>query len=159
FDGRIPAGRRVPNVVSLRDLPATVLDLAAVRGPTTIPGTSLTRYWTDAPDDGSVALAQLGKAEPADLARPAIDRLMPGVDSAMVAVFDERTHLLRRTTKAYEEMYAYRVDEKEERNLLGADSASAIADSLRGLIRRALAEDRTNPRLVPQVATAKASSW
>jgi arylsulfatase A-like enzyme len=42
--GRVPAGTRVPVSVSLRDLPATILDLAGVApGEARVPGTSLLR--------------------------------------------------------------------------------------------------------------------
>jgi arylsulfatase A-like enzyme len=41
-----PAGQRVSPVVSLRDIPATVLDLAGIRDPR-VPGTSLAGLWRD----------------------------------------------------------------------------------------------------------------
>lgn len=39
------AGRRIPDPVSLRDLPATILELAGAASPP-LPGRSLSRYWT-----------------------------------------------------------------------------------------------------------------
>lgn len=44
FGDRVPGGTRVPTPVSLRDLPATVLDLLGVRDGT-VPGASLVRFW------------------------------------------------------------------------------------------------------------------
>jgi len=46
--GRVPAGRRVPQAVSLRDLPATIMDLVGVPRPG-FPGASLARFWNGAP--------------------------------------------------------------------------------------------------------------
>src|SRR5205085_8095982 len=43
--GRVPAGRRVKEFVSLRDLPATVLDLLRLEGRGWFPGRSLARFW------------------------------------------------------------------------------------------------------------------
>lgn len=42
---RAPAGRSVPVPVSLRDLPATVVDLLGTGGSSSFPGRSLARYW------------------------------------------------------------------------------------------------------------------
>ncbi len=44
YPGGVPAGRVITDAVSLRDLPATVLDIAGVRD-TEIPGRSLARFW------------------------------------------------------------------------------------------------------------------
>lgn len=46
FPSRVPAERRVAASVSLRDLPATILDLSGHTDPVGFPGQSLTRYWT-----------------------------------------------------------------------------------------------------------------
>ncbi|HZM27011.1 MAG TPA: sulfatase-like hydrolase/transferase [Gemmatimonadales bacterium] len=44
FPGKVPAGRRVPEPVSLRNLAATVLDLTGP-GAAPLPGCSLARFW------------------------------------------------------------------------------------------------------------------
>ena len=48
----IPAGGRVETLVSLRDLPATILDVAGIANRADIPGASLARCW-DAPGHAS----------------------------------------------------------------------------------------------------------
>jgi arylsulfatase A-like enzyme len=45
FPGRVPAGLRVHHPVSLRDLPATIVDLLEFKHDSTFPGRSLARYW------------------------------------------------------------------------------------------------------------------
>jgi arylsulfatase A-like enzyme len=42
---RVPAGAKVSDVVSLRDLPATIMDLLKLDDKTSFPGNSLARYW------------------------------------------------------------------------------------------------------------------
>ena len=46
--GKVPAGLRVPTAVSLRDLPATVLDVLGLGASARYPGRSLTRFWNGA---------------------------------------------------------------------------------------------------------------
>jgi arylsulfatase A-like enzyme len=48
FPPRVPAGRRIPAVVSLRDVPATLLDLAGIAAAGGLPGTSLVSLWDPA---------------------------------------------------------------------------------------------------------------
>lgn len=47
FPGRVPAGRRVATHVSLRDVPATVLDLIGIPEPHPLPGATLRAAWED----------------------------------------------------------------------------------------------------------------
>ena len=44
FSSHLPAGKRIQDVVSLRDLPSTILDLLEVKAPN-LPGNSLVQYW------------------------------------------------------------------------------------------------------------------
>ncbi len=46
FPGRVPAGADVREPVSLRDVPATILDLIGAGGPPLLPGRSLSARWT-----------------------------------------------------------------------------------------------------------------
>jgi arylsulfatase A-like enzyme len=47
FPSRAPAGQSVAEPVSLRDLPATVMDLLQIEDGVPFPGRSLARYWKD----------------------------------------------------------------------------------------------------------------
>jgi len=54
--GGVPSGRRASQVVSLRDLPATVIDLVGCTGAREFPGSSLRQCWTGTePDDSHEA--------------------------------------------------------------------------------------------------------
>ena len=49
FPGRIPAGLREADPVSLADIPATVLGVLDLKGAAPIAGASLSRYWNTSP--------------------------------------------------------------------------------------------------------------
>src|SRR5262249_29211989 len=49
FASRIPAGRRLSRVASLRDIPATIVDLIGLKSESPFPGTSLARRWDSQP--------------------------------------------------------------------------------------------------------------
>jgi arylsulfatase A-like enzyme len=51
FPGKVPENLRIRSPVTLRDLPATVLDLTGVSG-TAIPGTSWARLWEPGAEPG-----------------------------------------------------------------------------------------------------------
>jgi arylsulfatase A-like enzyme len=59
FPGRVPAGVRVRQPVSLRDLPVTLLSLADSAAPPSLPGVSLTGAWQRSDFRGSDILAEL----------------------------------------------------------------------------------------------------
>ncbi|HXG43474.1 MAG TPA: sulfatase [Gemmatimonadales bacterium] len=56
WPGHVPPDRVVPDPVSLRDVPATILALAGVEAAPAFPGRSLSRFWTDPPAPGADTL-------------------------------------------------------------------------------------------------------
>lgn len=52
YPGTVPAGLRVSRPVALRDIGATIADLARLPGAFPIPGRSLTRFWRDSANVG-----------------------------------------------------------------------------------------------------------
>jgi arylsulfatase A-like enzyme len=107
YPSRVPSGPRPPQVVSLRDLPATVLDLLGCTGPFELPGTSLRRYW-----DGS---------EPEEPAPPLFASLRPsaGYDAPHLhldGVIAEGKHYIR-SGEGGEELYDFDHDPLEQRDL------------------------------------------
>ena len=50
FPSRVRAGKRFQEAISLRDLPATVIDLADLETETSFVGNSLARFWKDPPN-------------------------------------------------------------------------------------------------------------
>jgi arylsulfatase A-like enzyme len=52
WPGKVPTGIRVADAVTLRDLPATAVDLLGLERPSPFPGRSLARYWRGAESGG-----------------------------------------------------------------------------------------------------------
>ena len=63
FPAHIPANKRISSPVSMRNLPATVLDLLGQSNEAGFPGQSLTRYWVESPSiilaDGDKILSEM----------------------------------------------------------------------------------------------------
>ncbi|MBK8005270.1 MAG: sulfatase [Gemmatimonadetes bacterium] len=87
-EDRAPAGVRVTETVSLRDVMATVLDLAAVSPPVAPRGRSLARYWQEGAEPG-VALAELSWVPRAPPGSPA------QLGDARALIIDDQEFILR----------------------------------------------------------------
>lgn len=110
YPAGLPAGRRVDTLVSLRDLPATILDIAGIKH-ADFPGTSLSQTWR-----------QPGLCVQGDIVAELIKGI--NVDPAFrnyrgdaVARLDERFHYIR-NGDGTEELFEYRIDPQERRNLV-----------------------------------------
>ena len=64
----IPGGRRVATRTSLRDIPATILDVTGIEVAPQFPGSSLARYWAATPPSGG-SDAVLAEVEQADFGK------------------------------------------------------------------------------------------
>ena len=122
---RIPAGVRVENPVSLRDVPATLLDLAGGGEPGGLPGVSLAGRWD------STRSGRMGSAVTAHVIR-AHDINAKGRNAAtwLETVLDQDYHYIR-SGVGLEELYAWRTDSLEKKNLVHSPSALSIIRRLR----------------------------
>jgi arylsulfatase A-like enzyme len=127
--GRAPAGARLPSLASLRDLPATLLELTGVPNPG-LPGHSLVALWTQ----GSEAVT--------DTLLAALDyhRLMPKWPPAPVlrgnmrsVVIDSLQYILN--GDGIEELYHLGRDPWETRNLVTAPAYQADLARYRAALR------------------------
>lgn len=110
---RVPAGRRVDSVVSLRDVPSTLLELAGLRG-AKLPGTSLSTYWSVAPSVmSSPALAEAEQPE------NQVNR-WPTSYGPMKALVTNEYHYIRRGD-GEERVYAWRGDTAGRGELTATD--------------------------------------
>jgi arylsulfatase A-like enzyme len=109
YPGRVPAGARVGDVVSLRDLPATILDLAGISNERAIPGTSLIGVLH--PENGrrSPVIAQTEKTE-------AWWGTVPTRRGSMESLLDDRLHYIR-ISNGEEQLFDYRTDYAELNDL------------------------------------------
>jgi arylsulfatase A-like enzyme len=145
--GRAPAGQLVVAPVSLRDLPATIVDLVGIGSEPWFPGRSLARFWS--PGDGGKAL------EADDVLAEYEDEELPSSDSDRYwrSLSSEDMVYVRRPGGA-EELYNFADDPAEARNLAaGSPDADAALDRLRASLDRLLAPGlgrelraRTSPR-------------
>jgi arylsulfatase A-like enzyme len=141
YPARVPADRRVPALVSLRDLPQTMLDLAGFTD-AGFPGRSLGRHLGDstAPVAGAVAheVARARFFFEQDAYKP------PERQRSMEALFTDRVHWIRGPA-GEESLYAFRDDPEEAKDLSDAEGYAAVRDSLRALARTPPARVRRAP--------------
>jgi arylsulfatase A-like enzyme len=129
-----PAGRTVDSPVSLRDLPATVVDLLGMSTASPFLGHSLAAYWKLAPgaapsDVGSPAFSEQANAIAFEK-QPGHGREHPGFQMSLVA----SDHHYVRDGMGVEQVYDLRLDPFEQVNLMG----SAVGDEVVPVFRRML---------------------
>jgi arylsulfatase A-like enzyme len=105
FPGRVPAGARVARAVSLRDLPATILDLAGLPAGA-LPGTSLAAAWRDSAGVLSPVLAEV-RQQPSPLGD------YPTARGDLTALADERWYYIRNHGTGQEELFSWTIDTAE----------------------------------------------
>lgn len=123
YPTRVPAGVRVREVVTLRDLPATLLDLAGINARGGLPGVSFARTWSGIHTPGSQAISEVS-AGINSLPQEPVSR------GAMRSLIDDDAHYIR-NGNGIEELYGWRSDFSESRDLARADSAQTILNRLR----------------------------
>jgi arylsulfatase A-like enzyme len=125
----VPAGTRVERMVSLRDIPATIADLAAL-GPT-LPGHSLARLWRG--DETAPVSPPLAEQERGIN----LDRSLPVMKGRMQTIFDDNWQYIVVGDKS-EELYAYRRDPEAQFDLAETDSGRAVLPAMRALLEESL---------------------
>lgn len=123
YPARVAGHTRVAAPVTLRDLAATVIDLAGLSRQVRLPGTSFAATTGDAGSarDGSAMVAEVERA-----IRP--EPNTPVRFGPMRSLLDERFHYIRRGD-GFEELFDYRADPSELRNL------GATAEGQREIVR------------------------
>jgi arylsulfatase A-like enzyme len=136
-----PAGRVVGSPVSLRDLPATVVDQAGLAVGSPFPGRSLSAYWGLAPGPvpsgvSSAALAE--QSSPAAL-RPEI-RGGLGHGGFQMSLLASGRHYIR-DGKGAERLYDLAADPFERVNLMEAPEGPRVVGPFRRMLLEVLTED------------------
>jgi arylsulfatase A-like enzyme len=129
-----PAGRVVDNPVSLRDLPATVVDQIGLAAGSPFPGQSLASYWHSSPGQ-----MQAGNATPAlsDLATATAFELQPagarGHNGFQMSLLASGHHYIRDGV-GMETLYDLKKDPFEQANLIGTSSGDNAVAAFRKLL-------------------------
>ena len=140
YPAKVPAGVRVSQQVSLRDLAATLVDLGGFPDGRGLGGTSLAPTWHSPDARASAPLSELSKgvnADPKNL----------NAKGDMRALADDSLHYIRNGDGSFE-MYAYRRDPREEVNLAKGPHA-ALKPAYEAAAQRALDGD-VRPPVVPR---------
>jgi len=139
--GGIPEGVSVPQPVTLRDLPATVLDLIAAPASAALPGRSLARHWRSGGD--SLGALSRDSASPifgeVDYARN-LPSSTPVSQGSMKSVVVDGHHFIRGGDGS-EDLFDVRSDPWERKNVLSDSSRGDVVRRARALIEEARARD------------------
>jgi arylsulfatase A-like enzyme len=117
YPDKVPEGMRVPAAVTLRDIPATLLELVGVPSDSDLGGKSLTRYWTRDPDGlpAEPVLSELNYwGEEQDIIKP----WDPVYSGSMKSLVLGNLHYIR-NEHAVEEVFDLDADPGERSNLIG----------------------------------------
>ena len=139
FPQRVPEGRRVEARVTLRDLPATVIDMLPKANGSGMPGMSLAGLWTGARPAPDAAIAEVRQADWAVDANP----WYPAAKGDMASLTDDRYHYIRNGDGS-EELYDVAADPNERNDLAKREDSrhlleqyrQALADSIGSLPQR-----------------------
>jgi arylsulfatase A-like enzyme len=145
FPPRVPAGTQVRGLASLRDLAATIVDLAGLADEARLPGRSLARLWTQpgAPQEQVIAF---------ELARGLnVNPAFPNANGPMAAVYVDGLKYIR-DGEGREALFDIAGDSAEERDLAGAPEREADLRRARAALDSALAAPRTG---VPDTAPVR----
>ena len=136
YPGRLSPGEIVPDPVSLRDIPATVLDLIGISNGATFPGNSLTRYM-----DASDPLIK----QPSELilnevtTRSGRPNFYPIFEGDMKAIETNGMRYILRGDGS-EELFDSTNDPEELHDLAGTPEGQAVLPEIRDLLNHILAQ-------------------
>ncbi len=122
----------VHETVSLRDLPATILDLVGLRDGSPFPGRSLAVLWSDpssraSPDATGAVLSELSRPNPGS---PNGGR-SPARRGPLISVAEAEYVYIRNRGDGTEELYNERLDPGEVQNLSGVEAMQPVLERLR----------------------------
>lgn len=136
FPSHVPAGKRIREPVTLRDLPATVLDLVGFQGDDYFPGYSLARFWNSEGDSCKPEENTLLAEVRAGINTPESEPISKGKMKSLVS--GGYHYILNGDGR--EELYDFVDDEDEESNLAGLEEGRGMLPRFRRLLSEVLSE-------------------
>jgi arylsulfatase A-like enzyme len=137
--GGIATAQVVEEPVSLRDLAATIVDVAGVGDGAPFPGQSLARSWKQPlpvaparPASASPSLAEVVPNDPLRRDSWGVPEPLPPLG----AVKDQDWSYIRREGDAREELFHLRQDPKEQHNLAGSPATRSTLEQMRAALGR-----------------------
>lgn len=136
--GRVPEERRIEAAVSLRNLPATILDVVGIESDGRIPGMSWSRLWAGSDAPGEPDSLILSSLEPKRRTPPNHRNALGELRS----LIDGSYHYVHNGDGS-EELYAFPGDPEERTNLIAGEEGRAPLERMRASLRRI---DSLHPR-------------
>jgi arylsulfatase A-like enzyme len=130
YPPRVPGGKRVVRATSLRDLAATITDLAGLPETEWLPGSSLVPLM--ASGDSATTSPVVSFAHRTINLPPRF----PAARGDMYSVIDDSLHYIRNTGDNGEELFAWKTDREERRDLSKTPEGESKLQGLRALARR-----------------------
>ncbi len=140
---RLPQGLSVAEFVTLRDLPATMLDVTGVENEALLPGRSLTRFWEGDSGTGREGEPQALLSEVSKGIRKQKSKPVSRGDMKSLAL--NGLHYIK-NGDGVEELYDLKVDRAEERDLAGLPERRAGLLQFRALLPLSLVGKSAVPK-------------
>ena len=139
FPDHLPAGERVQEPVSLRDIPATILDLIGFPGISPFPGSSLVHYLDSSGNisagDQEAILAEVSQTSWRPSYYPSYAGNMKSIE------FDGLRYIL--SGDGSEELYDFNLDPQELHDLASTPEGQAALPEYRRLLEKLLTQTST----------------
>jgi arylsulfatase A-like enzyme len=147
--GGSPPARQIAETVSMRDLPATIVDFLGLQEGSPFPGSSLAELWkssSGSPADLAAALSPaLSEVVPLDGFNPDPAQVLTP-RSPLAALSDQSWTFIRRDGEPREELFHWREDPNEQNNLAGAPASAGVLEGMRQALNRLTAGPLTPDR-------------
>jgi arylsulfatase A-like enzyme len=130
YPPRIPGGHRVREAVSLRDVPATILDFIGFEGGTPLPGTSLASCWAEGEDGCRTSTVLLSEVSEAPWERPS---WVPAAKGPLRSLIVDGLHYIQ-DGDGTESLYDLHADPEETVDLSKSDAGVMMLPRLRNLL-------------------------
>jgi arylsulfatase A-like enzyme len=139
FPSRVPAGTRVHEPVTLRNIPATVVDLIKFKGKPFFPGDSFLQHWSGGRFPGRATTPLLSEVH------KSMNQVewFPVMKGDMQSLVMDGRHYIK-NGDGREELYDFENDPAEERDLADSEEGRRALERFRRSLTTLLARNRTS---------------